>query len=178
MAHNQQPLWVVYVSGPDLRTAKFANHNLDSQGVPENLFYSSVQWSGIQNSVELAESDVLLLIDSCSSETSSSDEGCGRTELIAACGFEGVANVAGRFSFTNALIAELRLLKHEVFTSTKLFYRILAQLQSRIPEARSRGRLRKMIATFTYRSQRRASQLYLSINVDNLVTPATTASKL
>lgn len=177
MAHNQQPLWVVYVSGPDLRTAKLANHNLDSHGVPENPFYSSVQWSGI-NSVELTESDMLLLIDSCSSETSSFDDGCGRTEVIAACGFEGVANVAGRFSFTNALIAELRLLKHEAFTSTKLFYRILTRLQNHIPKARSLGRLRKMIAPFTYRSQRRASQLYLSINVDNLVTPATTASKL
>jgi hypothetical protein len=63
---------------------------------------------GIQQLVEEAESDVLLLYDSChSAHPAVNISGQGVTELIAACGFETQAPAVGLHSFTNALIREL-----------------------------------------------------------------------
>ena len=63
---------------------------------------------GVQQLLEEAESDVLLLYDSChSSHPAVSVTGQGVTEVIAACGFETKAPAVGPHSFTNALIREL-----------------------------------------------------------------------
>jgi hypothetical protein len=68
---------------------------------------------GVQQLLEEAESDVLLLYDSChSSHPAVSISGQGVTEVIAACGFETQAPAVGPHSFTNALIRELE----EAFT--------------------------------------------------------------
>ncbi|KAE9369796.1 hypothetical protein N431DRAFT_443421 [Stipitochalara longipes BDJ] len=63
---------------------------------------------GVQQLFEEAESDVLLLYDSChSSHPAINVSGQGVTEVIAACGFETQAPAVGQHSFTNALIREL-----------------------------------------------------------------------
>ncbi len=62
----------------------------------------------MQQLLEEAESDVLLLYDSChSSHPAINVAGQGVTEVIAACGFETKAPAVGPHSFTNALIREL-----------------------------------------------------------------------
>lgn len=62
----------------------------------------------MQQLLEEAESDVVLLYDSChSSHPAVSIAGQGVTEVIAACGFETKAPAVGPHSFTNALIREL-----------------------------------------------------------------------
>ncbi|CZR67057.1 uncharacterized protein PAC_16956 [Phialocephala subalpina] len=63
---------------------------------------------GVQQLFEEAESDVLLLYDTChSSHPAVNVGGQGVTEVIAACGFETQAPAVGAHSFTNALIREL-----------------------------------------------------------------------
>lgn len=55
----------------------------------------SLIWAGIQNALEQAKSDALILIDSCDSGTANTDEGSGVTELVAAGGFNVTANGVG-----------------------------------------------------------------------------------
>lgn len=63
---------------------------------------------GVQQLFEEAESDVLLLFDSChSSHPAINVSGQGVTEVVAACGFEAQAPAVGPHSFTSALIREL-----------------------------------------------------------------------
>src|SRR6266536_3318447 len=87
---------------------------------------------GIQQLFEEAESDVLLLYDSChSSHPAVNVAGQGVTEVIAACRFETQAPAVGVHSFTNALILELEL----AFTGppisvAELHGRIIGQLKS------------------------------------------------
>ncbi|TGO80177.1 hypothetical protein BELL_0013g00280 [Botrytis elliptica] len=118
LAQNRQPCWV---SRSDSRDPSF----------------SMVKWGGIQNSLEEAQSDVLLLLDCCSSGTANTGDGYGTTELIAACGFNDVANGVGRHSFTYVLTTELRLLSaYPKFTAAVLYNRILCRLQNWMPEGR------------------------------------------
>ncbi|TGO66149.1 hypothetical protein BOTNAR_0067g00270 [Botryotinia narcissicola] len=76
LAQNRQPCWV---SRSDSRDPSF----------------SMVKWGGIQNSLEEAKSDVLLLLDCCSSGTANTGEEYGTTELIAACGFNMLQMASG-----------------------------------------------------------------------------------
>ncbi|TVY81197.1 hypothetical protein LSUE1_G005163 [Lachnellula suecica] len=76
----------------------------------ENPQHSTVTWTGIQHALEQAESDVLILLDSCESGVGDAGEGNGVTELMAACAFDVQANGVGHYSFTNALTIELKLL--------------------------------------------------------------------
>ena len=76
-----------------------------STGAPES---ATVHWSGLQNMLEHAESDVLILLDCCAAASSISGTGSGVTEVIAACGFETWAPGVGEHSFTRSLIDELR----------------------------------------------------------------------
>ncbi|KAK3167553.1 hypothetical protein OEA41_010680 [Lepraria neglecta] len=69
---------------------------------------ATVQWSGLQNTLEYAESDVLTLLDCCAAASSVAGAGSGVTEVIAACGFETWAPLVGEHSFTRSLIDELR----------------------------------------------------------------------
>ena len=68
----------------------------------------TVQWVGIQNMLEQAASDVLILLDCCAAATASAELGSGVTEVIAACGFETSAPGVCEHSFTRSLIEELR----------------------------------------------------------------------
>ncbi|KUJ17234.1 uncharacterized protein LY89DRAFT_685147 [Mollisia scopiformis] len=81
---------------------------------------------GVQQLFEEAESDVLLLYDTChSSHPAVNIGGQGVTEVIAACGFETEAPAVGPHSFTNALIRELE----EAFNGPPLS---VAELHGRI----------------------------------------------
>ena len=63
---------------------------------------------GVQQLLEEAASDVLLLYDSCHlSHPAINTGGQGVTEVIAACGFETQAPAVGPHSFTHTLIREL-----------------------------------------------------------------------
>jgi hypothetical protein len=94
-----------------------------------------VVWGGIQNVLEQAKSDVLILIDSCSAGTANTDQGRGVTELVAAGGFNTTANGVGSWSFTHALVIELSLLSRgRPFTVSKLHNRIVSRMQNQIPD--------------------------------------------
>ncbi|KAF7912340.1 uncharacterized protein EAF01_001361 [Botrytis porri] len=125
-------------SKEDLKTVYYGGHGMLAQNLqPCWVSLSMVKWGGIQNSLEEAQSDVLLLIDCCSSGTANTGNGYGTTELIAACGFNNVVNGVGRHSFTYALTTELRLLSsYPKFTAAVLYNRILCRIQNWMPEGR------------------------------------------
>lgn len=68
----------------------------------------TMKWLGIQNMLEQAESDVLILLDCCAGASSASEAGVGVTEVIAACGLETWAPGVSEHSFTRSLIDELQ----------------------------------------------------------------------
>jgi hypothetical protein len=97
--------------------------------------YPSVRWSGIQSSLEEAQSDVLILLDCCASGVASSNEGNGVTELISACAYNSIANGVGPYSFTHSLIIELReLSRRKTFSVGELYSNIFCRIQCRLPE--------------------------------------------
>ncbi|KAF8854102.1 hypothetical protein BDZ45DRAFT_597553 [Acephala macrosclerotiorum] len=90
----------------------------------------TVKWSGIQNALEESQSDVLVLLDCCASGLSNTDEGNGVTELLAACAFNNSANGVGPFSFTHALVSQLRnLVNMPCFTIGYLYNIIFTYIQ-------------------------------------------------
>jgi hypothetical protein len=96
---------------------------------------STVTYTGIQHSLEQAESDVLILLDSCSSGIGDGGEGHGVTELMAACAFDTIANGVGHYSFTKALTTELRLLsKKRSFPVVELYTKVYCRAQHHMPQ--------------------------------------------
>lgn len=94
-----------------------------------------MKWSGIQNVLEEAQSDVLILLDCCAGGAVNTLEGNGVTELIAACGYNAIANGVGPYSFTHALILELLDLSSKPpFTVAYLYNNIFTRIQGRMPE--------------------------------------------
>lgn len=78
----------------------------------------------------MAQSDVLILLDCCSSGVANSSEGSGVTELICACPFDTKANGVGHYSFTQALITELRCLSKKPCISVgELYTSIYTRIQ-------------------------------------------------
>jgi len=102
---------------------------------PKDKAYRQLKWAGIQNTLEEACSDVLIILDCCASGTANTDDGKGITELVAACGFNVSAFPVGIHSFTRALITELRLLSGtSCFTISMLYNNILSRIQNWMPE--------------------------------------------
>jgi hypothetical protein len=96
---------------------------------------STVTYTGIQHSLEQADSDVLILLDSCSSGIGDGGEGHGVTELMAACAFDAIANGVGHYSFTKALTTELRLLsKKRSFPVVELYQKVYCRAQHHMPQ--------------------------------------------
>ncbi|KAH7420146.1 hypothetical protein BKA64DRAFT_716496 [Cadophora sp. MPI-SDFR-AT-0126] len=94
-----------------------------------------VKWGGIQTILEEAPNDVLILLDCCASGTANTSEGDGVNELISACAFNETANGVGPFSFTSALVTELRLLSNRPsFSVGELYKKIFFRTQCRMPE--------------------------------------------
>jgi hypothetical protein len=102
-------------------------HNSHLNGSPNNHI---VKVSGVQNLLEEAESDVLLLLDACASGISTTDKGNGVTELIAARGFTGESSAS--HSFTRALSTELKSLASlSSFSVGELYNRIFRWTRTR-----------------------------------------------
>lgn len=79
----------------------------------------------------MAQSDVLILLDCCSSGAAHASEGRGITEVICACPFDSKANGVGQYSFTQALTTELRLLsKKPGFSVGELYTSVYTRMQS------------------------------------------------
>jgi hypothetical protein len=94
-----------------------------------------VKWGGIQTILEESPSGVLILLDCCASGTANASEGNGVNELISACAFNETANGVGPYSFTSALVTELRLLSDKAsFSVGELYKRIFFRTQCRMPE--------------------------------------------
>jgi len=95
----------------------------------------TVKWSGIQNVLEEAQSDILLLLDCCHSGTANTNEGHGVTELISAGAYNTKANGVGPYSFTSALVLELEDLAWKPnFSTAELYNNIFCRIQLRMPE--------------------------------------------
>ncbi len=96
---------------------------------------SSVTWTGIQKSLEQAESDVLILLDCCSGGLSNVGDGNGVTVMISACSYDSEANGVGHYSFTKALIIELRLLSSkQSFTTGELHQNVYSRTQHHLAQ--------------------------------------------
>ncbi|CZR65114.1 uncharacterized protein PAC_15014 [Phialocephala subalpina] len=94
-----------------------------------------VKWAGIQTILEESSSDVLILLDCCASGTANTSEGYGVSELISACAYNQIANGVGPYSFTSALVIELRRLSRKAsFSVGELYRNIFFRIQSRMPE--------------------------------------------
>jgi hypothetical protein len=120
-----------------------------------------VRWSGIQNVLEQAESDVLILLDCCHSGTATASEGDGVTELISACAYNSQANGVGSYSFTKELIIELQQLSQQPsFTVAELYRNIFCRIQSRRPEDEGRR-------------ERHPAPIHLSLTQDHPIFPRT-----
>ena len=90
----------------------------------------TVQWVGIQNMLEQATSDVLILLDCCAAATASAEQGSGVTEVIAACGFETTAPGVCEHSFTTSLIEELRYCpKRSPLSAAMLHMKVLSRMK-------------------------------------------------
>jgi hypothetical protein len=78
----------------------------------------------------MAQSDVLILLDCCSSGVGNASEGNGVTESIGACSFDREADGVGHYSFSQALATELRMLsKKPCFSVGELFQNIYTRIQ-------------------------------------------------
>ena len=90
----------------------------------------TVQWVGIQNMLEHAISDVLILLDCCAAATASAGLGNGVTEVIAACGFETSAPGVCEHSFTRSLIEMLRYCsKRSPISAAILHMKVLSRMK-------------------------------------------------
>ena len=90
----------------------------------------TVKWIGIQNMLEQATSDVLILLDCCAAATASAEQGNGVTEVIAACGFETTAPGVCEHSFTRGLIEELRYCsKRSPLSAAMLHMKVLSRMK-------------------------------------------------
>ena len=96
----------------------------------------TVQWVGIQNMLEQATSDVLILLDCCAAATASTELGSGVTEVIAACGFETSAPGVCEHSFTRSLIEELQYCcRRSPLSAAILHMKVLSRMKYWKPKA-------------------------------------------
>jgi hypothetical protein len=74
-------------------------------------------------------------LDCCNAGTANTNEGEGLTELISACAYNSKANGVGPYSFTHALVIELKeLAKRPYFSVGELYGNIFCRIQARMPE--------------------------------------------
>lgn len=96
----------------------------------------TVQWLGIQNMLEQAASDVLILLDCCAAASATAESGIGVTEVIAACGFDTSAPGVCEHSFTSSLIEELQYQSNRPpFSAATLHMKVLSRMKYWKPKA-------------------------------------------
>lgn len=129
--------------------------------------------NGIQALFEAADCDALLLYDCChSANTAITPAKSWRrtTELIAACGFEGIAAEVGEHSFTNALIEVLALSSSgSSFSASQLHIKIVQQLKkwSPLPTRDELGKfVRDSFGRPVMEPQRRRTPVYCNLTPD------------
>ena len=129
--------------------------------------------NGIQALFEAADCDALLLYDCCHSANTAITPAKslrGATELIVACGFEGIAAEVGEHSFTNALIEVLALSSSgSSFSASQLHIRIVQQLKkwSPLPTRDSFGKfVRDSFGRPVMEPQRRQTPVYCNLTPD------------
>ena len=144
------------------------------RNVPNKPPSPTLDWYALQSGLEHAESDVLILLDSCASAGSSggskqfeTQEG-GTTELLAACGFETIAPGPGPHSFTHALIEELRDMSSQdvPFAVNMLHQRIIARLVHYSPQYSFVGPPLWLPGSRQPPSELRATPVYISLGRD------------
>jgi hypothetical protein len=127
------------------RLCGLGEHSCRSTFSNANRYFDSksnctpVGWYAIQKLFEVADSDVLLLLDCCAAASAApaDAESLSVTEIIAACGFETLAPLPGRHSFTDTLIVVLEEWKRRTsFTAAMLHCEILRRLRHEKPEKR------------------------------------------
>ncbi|CAG8962220.1 hypothetical protein HYFRA_00005273 [Hymenoscyphus fraxineus] len=93
--------------------------------------FPTVQWAGLQNTLEEAQSDVLCLLDCPHTGSSESYERKGVTEIISACSYTDENNGVRPGRFTKELEAELRELSNlPSFSVGNLYHNIFCRTQS------------------------------------------------
>ncbi|KAH9206292.1 hypothetical protein DL95DRAFT_487745, partial [Leptodontidium sp. 2 PMI_412] len=98
-----------------------------------------VQWSSILVLFEQAESDVLILLNCCAAETANTRNSISITKLIVTYLYSGIVNGVGRYSFTNALVAELyELSQKPSFSTGELYSNIFRHIQIHSEKGRDR----------------------------------------
>jgi choline dehydrogenase-like flavoprotein len=131
---NKELAWTRFVDHLPPSPTFFGNAGLiyPSGHKNRNSKYPIIQWSGIQKSLEHAQSDVLILLDCNYVGTASSNQGSGVTELIAASGYGSLAQSVEPFFFTRELETELReLSKLPSFSIGNLYHNIFCRVHSR-----------------------------------------------
>ncbi|TVY17478.1 hypothetical protein LARI1_G004821 [Lachnellula arida] len=89
-----------------------------------------VHWSAIQTLFAEAQSDVLILLDTCAAASATTRSLHGSMEAIMACGFESKAPPPGEHSFTNTLINVLEdWIDRRSFSASCLHAEILSELK-------------------------------------------------
>jgi len=89
-----------------------------------------VDWSAIQGLFGTAQSDVLILLDTCAAASSATTPQFAVIETIAACGFERRAPPPGEHSLTNTLIDVLQdWINKPSFSAASLHTEILFRLK-------------------------------------------------
>ena len=98
---------------------------------------SKLKWDGVRCLFEDAQSDILLLLDTCAIRDAPAAGSHGIKQGIAACGPEGNPREAGGRSFTSNLIDCLhRLSTGRPFSIRRLFEEIYTQKQQELTYAR------------------------------------------
>lgn len=101
----------------------------------------SLDWQGIQITLECAAQDILIILDCCYASAAAATfvpggfrQG-GQTEILAGCGFEGRTQGVGPYSTTRALTRELNLRadRGETFSVVQLHQRLLAKMSHQHP---------------------------------------------
>ena len=86
----------------------------------------SLNWSSLQNLLETAIPNVLIILDCCFAANAARDTGDGTTkELLAACSRESPTYGVGVRSFTSALVEELQAFGDRPFTAAMLHSRLV-----------------------------------------------------
>jgi len=81
-----------------------------------------IVWSNVQSILDAADGEKLVILDCCFAATA----GIGATtEMLAACGTEGKAQMPGKRSFTSRLMQAMADFEGAPFTAAMLYARIL-----------------------------------------------------
>jgi len=125
-ADSDKNLFIVYYGGH----GRISNERQAEWLCRREPTSARVHWSAIQTLFAEAQSDVLILLDTCAAASATARSLHGSMEAIMACGFESKAPPPGEHSFTNTLIDVLYdWIDRRSFSASCLHAEILSQLK-------------------------------------------------